>query len=29
MELKEKIKEINDFESYEMTISDVKLGIIG
>ena len=29
MELKERIKEINDFESYEMTISDVKLGIIG
>lgn len=29
MDIKERIKEINDFENYEMTISDVKLGIIG
>ena len=29
MNIKERIKEINDFENYEMTISDVKLGIIG
>lgn len=28
MDIKEKIKEINDFENYEMTISDVKLGVI-